>query len=521
MNNLIVADDFNFDDPVEELTFKTFGIRNLFPIQRFVIANILDAFPNDEEKITNEDIETIKKQIVLLPTGAGKSICFQVPALMLPNPTLIIYPLLALMTDQQRRMEENNIKCVVFRGGQTSSEREKLFQKLKAGAKVIIANPEVLENQELLNELKQFHISHLAIDEAHCVSEWGDTFRPSYLKLGNVIKTLNPTVVTAFTATASPEVLKRITEILFDGEANIIQSESDRPNIHYYVKYTAAKTQSLISLAKSEQKPLIIFCGTRNNTEEISETLNLCYGKDFSRFYHAGLSKEEKSNIETWFFNNTKGVLCATCAYGMGIDKKDIKTVIHLEAPQTAEAYIQEAGRGGRDGSVANAILLWNKKDEQKFSKYPDNSRYKALYKFATTTNCRRQVLLDALGGEQAVCSGCDLCNSKFNLNNKGICDNLQIKDYEIALKIISKNQRYYTKETFIEEAQKKLNKHYRKDLKLNIWNSTGVKEIFDELLLSKKIKYANILWKNKLETESITLQVRKTLKHLLQKLLS
>ena len=520
MNNLIIADDFNYDDPVEELTFKTFGIRNLFPIQRYVIANILDAFPNEEE-ISNENIETIKKQIVLLPTGAGKSICFQVPALMLPHPTLIIYPLLALMTDQQRRMEENNIKCVVLRGGQTQTERKDIIQKIKTGAKVIIANPEVLENQELLNELKQFNISHLAIDEAHCVSEWGDTFRPSYLKLGNVIKILKPTVVTAFTATASPEVLKRITEVLFNGQANVIQSDSDRPNIHYYVKRTAAKTQSLISLANSEEKPLIIFCGTRNNTEDISETLNLCYGKDFSRFYHAGLSKEEKSNIESWFFNNKDGVLCATCAYGMGIDKKDIKTVIHLEPPLTAEAYIQEAGRGGRDGSVANAILLWNNKDEQKFKKYPDNSRYKALYKFATTTNCRRQILLDALGGEQAVCSGCDLCNSKFNLQNKGINDNLQIKDYEIALKIISKNQRYHTKETFIEEAQKKLNNLYRKDLKLNIWNSTGVNEIFEELLLSKKIKYANKLWNKKLETETITLQFRKTLKHLLRKFLS
>ena len=324
MNNLIIADDFNYDDPVEELTFKTFGIRNLFPIQRYVIANILDAFPNEEE-ISNENIETIKKQIVLLPTGAGKSICFQVPALMLPHPTLIIYPLLALMTDQQRRMEENNIKCLVLRGGQTQSERKDIIQKIKAGAKVIIANPEVLENQELLNELKQFNISHLAIDEAHCVSEWGDTFRPSYLKLGNVIKILKPTVVTAFTATASPEVLKRITEVLFNGQANVIQSDSDRPNIHYYVKRTAAKTQSLISLANSEEKPLIIFCGTRNNTEDISETLNLCYGKDFSRFYHAGLSKEEKSNIESWFFNNKEGVLCATCAYGMGIDKSNIR----------------------------------------------------------------------------------------------------------------------------------------------------------------------------------------------------
>lgn len=517
MSNIIIADDFKFDDPIEELTFNTFGIRNLFPIQRFVIANILDSLEQNDNQDADKISSEPKNQIVLLPTGAGKSICFQVPALVLPHPTLIIYPLLALMTDQQRRMEENNIECVVFRGGQSQEERNENFHKLKTGTKVIIANPEVLENKNLINEFKQIGISHIAIDEAHCVSEWGDTFRPSYLNLGNVIKEINAPVVTAFTATASPEVLKRITEVLFDGSANIIQNESDRPNIHYYVKYAAAKTQAIINLAKTEEKPMIIFCGTRDKTEEISETLNLCYGNDFSRFYHAGLEKAEKTTIEEWFFHQKNVVLCATCAYGMGIDKKDIKTVVHLEPPQTAEAYIQEAGRGGRDGSVANAILLWNKKDEKKFIRYSDESRYKVLFHFATTNNCRRQVLLDALGGEQAVCSGCDLCNKKYNLQNKGINDNLEIKDYELALKIISKRQRFFTKDTFSEEAQKQLNNFYKKTTNLNIWNSNGIDDILEELFLSKKIKYSCKLWKNKLETKSLIHQIRNLL-HFQQK---
>ena len=356
MNNIIIADDFKFDDPIEELTFNTFGIRNLFPIQRFVIANILDSLELNDSENTNDTSSEPKNQIVLLPTGAGKSICFQVPALVLPHPTLIIYPLLALMTDQQRRMEENNINCVVFRGGQSQEERNKNFNKLKNGTKVIIANPEVLENKNLINKLKQIGISHIAIDEAHCVSEWGDTFRPSYLNLGNVIKEINAPIVTAFTATASPEVLKRITEVLFDGSANIIQSESDRPNIHYYVKYAAAKTQAIISLAKTEEKPMIIFCGTRFNAADMAKELNAFFNKKVAQFYHAGFEKSEKERIEQWFYNSTDGILCATCAYGMGVDKKNIKTVVHLEASTTAEAYIQEAGRGGRDGSVAKAI---------------------------------------------------------------------------------------------------------------------------------------------------------------------
>ena len=214
----IEADEVFSDDSIALACRDSFGIKYMFPWQRLVVANIMDAAENQGE----EDSDFISNQIVLLPTGAGKSLCFQTPALVLKGPTLVIYPLLALMSDQERRMNEGGLKTVVFRGGQTEEERNENFRKLREeNYRIIIANPEVLENDSLLKELSECNISHIAIDEAHTVSEWGNSFRKSYLNLGNVIKKLNVPVVTAFTATASPEVLADVSKILFDGKAHI------------------------------------------------------------------------------------------------------------------------------------------------------------------------------------------------------------------------------------------------------------------------------------------------------------
>ena len=315
------------NDPVAKAAYTNFGIRYMFPWQRLVVANIMEAYENLREGRTleTEDDAFCKgRQIVLLPTGAGKSLCFQVPALLLEGPTLVIYPLLALMTDQQRRMEEGNLRSVMFRGGQTAQEREENFRRIREGAKIIIANPEVLQSKALVQQLKKVGICHVAIDEAHCVSEWGDSFRPSYLGLGEVLKELDVPVITAFTATASPPVLARVAEILFDGQAHIVRSESDRPNIHYYVRRAAVKKKAALYLAATEQRPMIIFCGTRGKSEDMARELNFCFGRGTAQYYHAGLEKSEKEEIEKWFYNSRDGILCATCAYGMGVDKKDI-----------------------------------------------------------------------------------------------------------------------------------------------------------------------------------------------------
>lgn len=513
------------DDPVAKIAFESFGIKYLFPWQRMVISNILEAFEyqvnlrklSEEERLVfeneNDDSYCKGRQIVLLPTGAGKSLCFQVPALVLDGPTLVIYPLLALMTDQQRRMELGSLRSVTFRGGQSEEERNENFRKLENGYKVIIANPEVLQSKSLILKLKGIGIKHIAIDEAHCVSEWGDTFRPSYLALGDVIKELNPPVITAFTATASPDVLKRISEILFNGIAHVVRSESDRQNIHYYVRKASAKKKEALFLAKTERRPMIIFCGTRNKAQDMARELNVCFGRGTANFYHAGLEKNEKEYIEKWFYESKNGILCATCAYGMGVDKKDIKTVVHLESPLTAEAYIQEAGRGGRDGSVAKAILLWSLEDSLAFSAFGENTRQYSMKKFAETTDCRRQVLLDALGGEQAVCSGCDLCNARAKLKEinkiKGIKNiqyshkyekSLYVADWEMTYSIINKNKNYYTEDEIETLITSKMNNRYSKNIGVNIWNHSDSVEVISQLEKSGKIENCNFLWKNRLK---------------------
>ncbi|MCQ2572526.1 MAG: RecQ family ATP-dependent DNA helicase [Treponema sp.] len=503
------SDEVDYEsDIVAGTAFHNFGIKYLFPWQRMVIANILEAFDirvdlhgeknrKQIEFFENEDSYVRGKQIVLLPTGAGKSLCFLVPAVVLPGITMVIYPLLALMTDQYRRMTEGSLQAVMFRGGQTEEERNENFEKLRTGqAKVIIANPEVLQNIALLGKIKELGISHVAIDEAHCVSEWGDSFRPSYLKLGEILTTLNPPVITAFTATASPTVLSRISEILFSGEAHVVRSEADRQNIHYFVRYAAAKKKEALILSQKEDRPLIIFCGTRNRTEEMSRELNACFGSGFSKFYHAGLEKSEKDKIEKWFFDSEDGVLCATCAYGMGVDKKNIHTVIHLDPPQTAEAYIQEAGRGGRDGSVAKAILLWSPEDSLRTSSYPEGSREAALRQFAETKECRRQILLDALGAEKAVCSGCDLCNNRLLVKNgKKII--AQKPDYELAYLLVKRGKHFYTQKSLEEELYARNNRTSVLEIGRKIWTHSDVQEVVQNLEIGGRIKKDRFLWKN------------------------
>lgn len=502
------------DDLVLKTAKEVFKIEYLFPWQRLVISNILESYKNQNESSVKElekksksdkdisDAFCLGRQIVLLPTGAGKSLCFLIPSVLLDGPTLIIYPLLALMADQERRMNDANIPSVTFRGGQSKEERDECFAKIKNGAKIILANPEVLQNEQLIKRLKSCNISHIAIDEAHCVSEWGDSFRPAYLSVGQMIKQLCVNIVTAFTATASPQVLSRIQEVLFDSNSHLVRSESDRPNIHYFVKYVYSKRKAVFRLCKTEPRPILVFCGTRRNSEEMARELSAYYPRDEVRFYHAGMTKEEKKAVEKWYFPHKNAILCSTCAFGMGVDKSDIRTVIHLEASSTAESYIQEAGRGGRDKKVSNAILLWNYQDSIKFSEYPEGSRERVIKEFAEGKSCRRQVLLDALGGEKATCDGCDVCNAlKEGKKLKSLKDSY---DRNIMLNKIRYNQKYFSRDSLLPLIKSKLN---NKDINLfgeNIWTEEDVEEIFIQLQKENVIKTCKWPWKNKIMLNKI-----------------
>ena len=501
------ADDFVEEDNVTRKAVETFGIKYLFPWQRIVIQNILDAaqidipqneskvqYPADscdEEKIEEENAELLNKgrQIVLLPTGAGKSLCFLTPALLLPGPTLVLYPLLALMSDQKRRMDEGHMKSVVFRGGQSDEEREENFRQIKDGARIILANPEVLQNKSLLKKLAACNISHIAIDEAHCVWEWGSTFRPAYLTLGDIIKELKVPLVTAFTATASPLVLEKVSSVLFDGKAHIVRSDGDRPNIHYKVINAYAKKRAAFRLAITQEKPLIIFCGTRKKSEDMARELAEYYGRDKVKFYHAGMEKEEKSFVEKWFYPKEDAILCCTCAFGMGVDKKNIRTVIHLEASPTAEAYIQEAGRGGRDGGIANAILLWSPQDHKKYNQFAPDSRERVLMTFAESTTCRREVLLNALGDQLTFCDGCDICQTGAAAESA--------RDADSVIKFMKKNKKIYTREGLEKILLQKFNSRDLSHYKKNIWDDKDIKEIICQLEEEGKILPCRWPWRN------------------------
>jgi ATP-dependent DNA helicase RecQ len=399
------------DDPLARAAKEGFGLDYLYPYQRLVAANVLDAVNPGAEPL---------RQIVLLPTGFGKSLCFQLPALLLPNPTVVVYPLLALMEDQRRRLGSLGIACALFRGGMSPQERRAAEASVEGGeAKIVISNPECLGNPRLLDFLREARPSHLAIDEAHCVSEWGESFRPAYLEMGRIVEALDPPALSAFTATASPTVFEAVARILFgDSPYRVIEGDPDRPNISYAVVRTLSREHSLVRLAKELPRPLIVFCSSREGAQMLARLLSERLGEPEIRFYHAGLERPEKKAVEEWFFSSERGILCSTCAYGMGVDKKNIRSVIHYEAPTSVEAYLQEAGRAGRDGLPSRAILLAGPGEEERLAREKEGSRrsrFRALLDYANSERgCRRDALLDLLGSPREgrpPCSGCDRCD--------------------------------------------------------------------------------------------------------------
>ncbi|MDR1867021.1 MAG: RecQ family ATP-dependent DNA helicase [Treponema sp.] len=423
-------------DPIENAVQQFFGLSYLFPYQRLVITNIFEAARIFHIPFTMPDISLLfddtfesdnsnnaGRHIVILPTGAGKSLCFQLPALVLKGATLIIYPILSLMADQERRLKERGFDPVILRGGQTIEERMMFFEKVRSGkSRFIIATPEVLLNERLLNILKTLNIIHFVVDEAHCVSEWGESFRPKYREISTIIEAAQAPLLTAFTATASEQVLEKIEQYIFAncGSRKII-ANPDRPNIYYSAQGCIVPNVAVRDILIKAQKPAIVFCSSRFGTEQLARYLRDDLSRNEIYFYHAGLQREEKTAIEQWFFNSEHGILVTTCAYGMGVDKPNVRTVIHRDCPPSVEAYVQESGRAGRDGLASQAILLfgphYSSHIQRVYNAY-GKIRMRRLFNYAyNISQCRRAMLLDLLKYDSALLSVpdtgcCDVCDN-------------------------------------------------------------------------------------------------------------
>ena len=423
--------------PVPADALKQFGIDYLFPYQRLVISNILEAGKDLEHlqlgknSSAGDIADSAAKQIVILPTGAGKSLCFMLPALLLEGPTLVVFPLLSLIADQLRRCREADLPAAALTGGQDQKDRSRIFRELSSGSlRIVLTNPETALSPAVLPKLKDCGFSHLVLDEVHTVSEWGDTFRPAYLDSARIHTETGIPIVTAFTATASEKVLKRVKEVLFPGESpRIVSSNPDRTNIAYTVLPSLCRINSLRLLLAGQdspgtapkpyppsslvRRPALVFCGTRKTAEITALQLRLRLNEPDIFFYHAGLSREEKAEIEKWFFSSDNGILCATTAYGMGVDKANIRTVIHHDLSPSVEAYLQESGRAGRDRDPAEAILLYSPEAALRSG----DPRYRSLLAFAEDSGtCRRNSLLGLLGAEPVYCQGCDVCRGRVEL---------------------------------------------------------------------------------------------------------
>jgi ATP-dependent DNA helicase RecQ len=512
-------------DPLGDAVKALFGLSYLFPYQRLVVANILEAaeaaglpvhWPesagydaaaapagNGEDDAPDcglSDRGGFGRQIVILPTGAGKSLCFQLPAMLLAGPTLVIYPILSLMADQERRLRERGFAPVILRGGQEREEREGIWAKLRSGeSRFIIANPEVLLTPPVMRHLGEAGIVHAVIDEAHCVSEWGESFRPSYLEIGRIIEATAAPIVTAFTATASAPVLEKIERYIFAGQgAHRIIGNPDRSNISYGAQGCLLRDLAVRDLIRSNPLPAIVFCSSRPGTEKLARCLRNELETREIRFYHAGLSREEKTETENWFFTSEQGVLIATCAYGMGVDKANIRTVIHRDCPPSVEAYLQESGRAGRDGLPSRAVLLWGPDDQGALARAKtetERRRIAALLNYARNTGvCRREALLRLLNYEGEHDSPekdcCDVCESRAK-DPAGLPAPTLHREEPSLMRFFAANSRSYT----LSEAARILS------LAEHIgWSEDEAKMAIKLLLKDQKLRESkSILWRKKL----------------------
>jgi ATP-dependent DNA helicase RecQ len=325
-----------------------------------------------------------KDTLGLLPTGGGKSITFQVPAIAAEGTCIVVTPIIALMVDQVRHLKKLGVKAAAIHSGMSRHEMQVLLDNALYGAyKLLYVSPERIDNLDFRNRIQHMNVSFFVVDEAHCISQWGYDFRPSYLKIVSVREIKPDVPILALTATATPEVVKDIQLKLGFKEENVIRTDFSRPNLVYFVRHSESKVYDLLNIIRSVRGSGVIYCRSRKKTKEISDQLVL-EGISAS-YYHAGLNYEMRAlKQEEWISGKTR-IIVATNAFGMGIDKADVRFVIHVDLPDSLEEYFQEAGRAGRDRKKAFAVLLCGGRDKQTLKKrltdsFPDIEFIKKTY---------------------------------------------------------------------------------------------------------------------------------------------
>jgi len=405
-------------DRAAQLLASVFGFDSFRPGQ----AEIVKAVTNGQNVLA------------IMPTGGGKSLCFQLPALCREGVTVVISPLIALMRDQVRALREAGVEAGALTSGNTPEETDAVFEALDQGRlRLLYMAPERLAAGGTQTLLRRINTNLIAVDEAHCVSQWGHDFRPDYLRIGELRRALGVPLA-AFTATADPETREEIVKRLFDGEApQSFLHGFDRPNIHLaFAAKDGPRKQILDFAAARKTQSGIVYCGTRAKTETLAAALradghSACH-------YHGGMDAEDRRIVETRFQREDGLIVVATVAFGMGIDKPDIRWVAHADLPKSIESYYQEIGRSGRDGAPAETLTLYGAEDirlrRSQIDESPapperrdaDHARLNALLGLAEALHCRRQNLLRYFGEDPQPCGNCDLCDKPAEVFDGTLC---------------------------------------------------------------------------------------------------
>ena len=381
-----------------------------------------DFRPGQEEIV--RAVAAGENALAIMPTGGGKSLCYQLPALMRPGITVVVSPLIALMRDQVRALQAAGVEAHALTSGNTPEETDAVWEAMEGGRlKLLYLAPERLASGGAQRMLARAGVGLIAVDEAHCVSQWGHDFRPDYLRIGDLRRSLGVPLA-AFTATADAETRDEIVEKLFDGRApHVFLRGFDRPNIHLaFAPKDGPRAQILAFAAARRGRSGIVYCGTRAKTEALAAALR---GEGHAAcHYHGAMEAEDRRIVETRFGREDGLIVVATIAFGMGVDKPDIRWVAHADLPKSVEAYYQEIGRSGRDGAPAETLTLFGA-DDIRFRrsqideglapserKAADHGRLNALLGLAEATACRRVQLLRYFGEEAGACGNCDLCDA-------------------------------------------------------------------------------------------------------------